>query len=170
MNFTPDKADRTRRCPGSRRTRPRPASKNPASGYVPLYVLERPRRVPHAVQIRPRALRAPNMHPPRTPAPYRALFDPSSRIDENRITRRHNTRKRRRLSPVPSPSRDLFVVTFRSLLGSLLIVGIQRGYDYLSHSPKVYDAACLGARNPGLFYFSSPHIPEFTPWSLTLWS
>lgn len=170
MNFTPDKADRTRRCPGSRRTRPRPASKNPASGYVPLYVLERPRRVPHAVQIRPRALRAPNMHPPRTPAPYRALFDPSSRIDENRITRRHkHTKKASALASAFAFARSVWV-TFRSLLGSLLIVGIQRGYDYLSHSPKVYDAACLGARNPGLFYFSSPHIPEFTPWSLTLWS
>ena len=35
----------------------------------------------------------------------------------------------------------------------------QKGYDYLSHSPTVYDAACLGARNPGLSYFPSPHIP-----------
>lgn len=59
-----------------------------------------------------------------------------------------------------------FVVTSRFLPCSLLIARIQRGYDYLSHSPTVYDAACFGARNPGLSYFPSPHIPMFTPWFL----
>ena len=63
-----------------------------------------------------------------------------------------------------------FVVTARFLPCSPLIAGIQRGYDYLSHSPTVYNAACLGARNPGLSYLPSPHIPMFTPWFLMQWS
>lgn len=40
--------------------------------------------------------------------------------------------------------------------------GLRAEYYNSSHLPSVYDPACLGARNPGHFYFT-PQIPRLVP-------